>query len=150
MITYVQKRRGEMVGLTEIDQQRYTALRKKLATMADGQCLRIEYATPRNPLHHRKFFALLALIAENSETYDTVEKALLAVKLVTAHVEPFIDPRTGEILQLPKSISYEAMSQEQFEHFYQAALDGIVQHILQHMPREKADNIVELILREWA
>ena len=32
--------------------------------------LRLEWSTPRNGSHHRKFMALVQLVTENSEIYD--------------------------------------------------------------------------------
>ena len=59
-------------GATPADQEAWAKFRRKLETMKPGTWLRMEWARPRHGKHHRKFFALLQLVAENSETYDTV------------------------------------------------------------------------------
>ncbi len=94
--------------------------------------------------------ALLQLITENSETYNTVEKALVAVKLCTGHFDLMADPRTGEIIQIPKSIAFEAMPQEEFEVFYSAAIDAVLQVILPQLDRAKADRLLEMVIEGWA
>lgn len=137
-------------GATESDNAAWNKFRRRLEAMKPGKWLRIEASSPRNGKHHRKLMALLQLVSENSEIYSTVEKALVAVKLVVGHFEPAIHPQTGELIQVPKSISYESMDQDAFESFYSAALDGVLQHILPTMGRETADHLLEMIVEGWA
>lgn len=137
-------------GSTEKDHEAWTKFRRRLETMKPGKWVRIEFSTPRHGKHHRKLMALLQLIAENSETYTTVEKALIAVKLVVGHFDLLADPKTGEVLQIPRSIAFESMPQEDFEVFYSAAIDGVLQHILPTMDRETADRLLEMIVEGWA
>lgn len=137
-------------GSTPADQEAWAKFRRRIETMKPGTWLRMEWSRPRNGAHHRKMFALLQLVAENSETYDTVEKALVAVKLVSGWCDPFIDPTTGELVQLPRSISYEAMDQDEFERFYSAAIDGVLQHILPHIDSAQADRLLDMIIAGWA
>ncbi len=137
-------------GATPTDHEIWSKLKRKLETMKPGTWLRMEWSSPRNGPHHRKFMALLQLVSENSETYDTTAKALIAVKLAAGYFDPAIDPRTGEIVPIPQSISYDAMPQEDFEVFYSAALDGVLQVILPTMTRETADNLLDMIIEGWA
>lgn len=137
-------------GATPADHEAWEKFRRKLEVMKPGAFLRFESATPRNGKHHRLFFALLQLVAENSETYNTPEKALVAVKLAAGYFDPMPDPRTGEIVPVLHSISYDAMDQDAFEKFYSAALDGVLQVILPTMPRETADHLMEMIVEGWA
>jgi hypothetical protein len=136
-------------GATPADHEAWSKFRRRLETMKPGTWLRMEWARPRHGKHHRKLFALLNLVAENSETYDTTEKALVAVKLVTGYADPVIDPRTGELTQVPQSISYDAMDQDEFDKFYQAAIDGVLRYILTDMDRATADRLLEMIILGW-
>ncbi|WP_225784678.1 DUF1367 family protein [Xenophilus sp. Marseille-Q4582] len=137
-------------GATPADQDAWAKFRRRLETMAPGKWLRFEWASPRNGAHHRKMFALLQLVAENSELYETPEKALVAVKLAAGFYDPIVDPRTGEIVPNLHSISYEKMGQEDFERFYSAALDGVLQVILPTMDRATADRLMGMIVEGWA
>lgn len=141
---------GGLRGSTPADQDAWSKFRRRLETMKPGKWLRVEFSSPRNGRHHRKLMALLQLVAENSETYNTVEKALIAVKLVTGHFDLMADPKTGEIIQVPKSVSYEAMGQEAFEVFYSAAIDGVLQHILPQMDEATAHRLMDMIVEGWA
>lgn len=139
-----------LVGSTPIDREVWSRFRRRLETMKPGTWLRMEWSRPRNGAHHRKMFALLQLVAENSETYSTPEKALVAVKLAAGYFDPMPDPRTGEIVPVLHSVSYDAMDQDAFEKFYSAALDGVLQVILPTMPRETAEHLMEMIVEGWA
>ena len=137
-------------GSTPADQELWAKFKRKLETMKPGAWMRFEWSTPRNGPHHRKMFALLSLVAENSEVYDTTDKALNAVKLAAAYFDPFIDPRTGEIIPMVKSISFDAMPQEEFDVFYSAALDGVLQVILPTMQKDTAEKLMDMIVEGWA
>ena len=137
-------------GSTPADHEAYTKLKRRLERMKPGTWFRMEWAVPRHGPHHRKLFALLTLVAENSETYDTTAKALVAIKLVVGHYEPFIDPKTGELLQMPKSIAYDAMDQDEFDEFYSAAIDGVLRYILPHIDKVQADRLIDMIVAGWA
>lgn len=137
-------------GSTPADHEAWTKFRRRLETMPAGQFLRVEWSRPRNGAHHRKLMALLQLVAENSETYDTIEKALVAVKLCTGHCEPYLDPRTGELVQATKSIAFESMDQDEFEQFYSAAIDGVLRYILPQLSAGQADRLLDMIISGWA
>lgn len=136
-------------GSTPSDHDAWAKFKRRLDRMAPGTWLRLEWAVPRHGKHHRKLFALLSMVADNSETYDTPEKALVAVKLVSGHADPVIDPRTGEFTQVPRSIAYESMDQDEFECFYEAAIDGVLRYILPQMDRRTADALLEQIVLGW-
>lgn len=136
-------------GATPADHDAWTKFRRRLETMKPGTWVRMEWARPRNGRFHRKFFALLQLVAENSETYNTTEKALVAVKLVTGHFDLMLHPETGEIMQIPRSISYDSMEQDEFDRFYSAAIDGVLQHILPHLDKERAERLIDMIVTGW-
>lgn len=137
-------------GSTPADQEAWAKFCRRLETMKPGKWLRFEWSTPRNGPQHRKMMVLFQLVTENSETYNTVERVLTAVKLIVGHFETLPDPRTGELVPVPKSISFDAMPQEEFDTFYSAAIDGILQHILPTMPRETADRLLDHIVEGWA
>lgn len=137
-------------GATPADQDAWSKFRRRLETMKPGKWLRVEFSSPRHGKHHRKFMALLQLIVENSEVYDTIPKALVAVKLCVGHFDLMVDPTTGEISKVPRSISYESMPQEEFDQFYSAAVDGVLQHILPTMDRDTADRLIDMVVEGWA
>lgn len=137
-------------GATPSDHEAYSKFKRRLETMKPGKWLRLEWSVPRNGPHHRKFMALVQLVTENSEVYDTVPKALVAIKLAAAYFDPHVDPTTGEIIKVPQSISYDAMEQDEFDTFYSAALDGVLHGVLPTMDRATADKLLDMIVEGWA
>jgi len=137
-------------GATPTDHDAWTKFKRRLETMKPGKWLRVEFSSPRNGPQHRKLMALFQLVTENSETYDTVAKALVAIKLCVGHFDLVIDPTTGEISKIPRSINYESMAQEEFDDFYSAAIDGVLQHILPQMDEATATRLLDMIVEGWA
>lgn len=138
-------------GATPKDEEAFRKFKARIRRMKEksGQWLRIEFSTPRNIKHHRLLFALLTLIAENSEVYDTTEKALYAVKLCSGYVDPMADPRTGEVIPVPRSIAFDRMDQEEFEQFYAAALDAVCRHIVPWLDEADRDQLLAEIVEGW-
>lgn len=141
-----------IVGATPTDETAFRKFKARILKLKSkpGEWLRIEFSSPRHLKHHRKFFALLQLIAENSEVYDTAEKALVAVKLCTGYADPLIHPATGEVLMIPRSIAFENLGQEDFERFYEAALAAVSSHIVPHLRPEDRDRVLAEIVEAWA
>lgn len=138
---------GKLHGWTQADDIALRKMRAKVNRMRPGQSLKLSYSQPRNLAHHKKFFALVQAVAENSETYDTADKALVAVKLAASHVDFVPHPETGELTAVPKSISFQSMDQAAFEAFYEQAVAGVIAHICPHMTRMDLDEAVEMVGR---
>lgn len=146
--TLIKTERG-LRGATADDHAKWQRFRRRLETFKPGSWLRVEFTRPREIRSHNKFWALVALITENSEVYDTKTKAIVAIKLVTGHFDLMADPMTGEILRIPKSISFEEMDQEAFEVFYPLAIDAVLQHILPQLDKHKAEYLLDMIVEGW-
>ena len=140
---------GTWVGATDEDNVILGKMRRRMKTCKPGVWMRMEWTQMRHGPQHRKFFALLQLIRENSETFNTIEKALVAVKLCVGHFDLVVDPTTGEITKQTRSISYENMEQGEFDVFYSQAIDAVLQHILPQLERRTADELLEIIIEGW-
>ena len=139
-------------GATPADEAAFRKFKARLLRLRSkaGQWIRIEWSAPRNGPQHRKLFALLNLIAENSETLDTTEKALYALKLVLGHCDPMVHPITGEIFPFPRSIAYENLEQDDFDKFYAEAMDAIGEHLIPHVRPADRDRILQEFYEGWA
>jgi hypothetical protein len=115
--------------------------------MSAGELVSFSWKRERNPGFHRKFFALVTYVKDNSEVFDTKAKATTAVKIAAGHVEWEMSPVTGELVPIPKSISFDAMDQNEFDQFYSDAIDGIVKHVLPHMNRVDLQTALEEVNR---
>lgn len=137
------------VGSTPADQELYDKARSRMRRLKDGAYLRVEYATPRNGKHHRKLWPLLELIVQNSEVYDTKERALAAIKLAAGFFDPIVDPASGQVQKVPHSIAFESMEQDAFSRFYACALHAVVTAILPQFDEPMALRLMDEISRGW-
>ena len=79
---------------------------------------------PRNIQHHRKLFALLNLAVDNWPTEITTGALLGLIKIKTGHADP-VESADGNIHFIPRSINFESMGQDEFEPFYEKAVQLI-------------------------
>lgn len=92
-----------------------------------GQTVQFTGRRPRNPGHHRKFFALLGILVDNTEIFTSVDDALIAVKATLGHGRWVkAHPKAEREIFIPDSIDFAAMGQDEFEPFYEAAIAAII------------------------
>ena len=96
-----------------------------------GEVYRGDIVKPRSYQHHKLAFALLNLTYSNQEKYDNFEKFRKAVAIAAGHTEELITV-DGEVLFLPKSISYDALDEVEFTKVF-GAMMNVCAHILHDM-----------------
>lgn len=136
-------------GATPDDHEKFLKFKRRIKRSKPGAWFRFEWSSPRNPKQHAKMIVLLRFICDNHETYDTVERALVAVKLAAGYFDPHVDPVTNEVLKVPHSVNFESMGQEDFERFYSAAINGILSVILPQFDRPKMERMLDTIVQGW-
>lgn len=91
-----------------------------------GQTVQLTGRRPRNPGHHRKLFALLGLLVDNTECFTSTDDALLGLKAVLGHgTWKKLHPKAEREVFVPDSIAYASMDQTAFNEFYEAALAAV-------------------------
>lgn len=110
-----------------------------------GQGVKVEAKRMRDLIRHKRFFALVGFVAENSDVYDTIDKALVAVKIAAGHVDWVLNPVTGDMSPLPKSISFENLDEDDFRLFYEAAVNGVLKWVLPQMNRTSIDRAIDVV-----
>lgn len=146
-IEIVKLANGEMRGFGNDNDYAYKRFKAYVKRMEAGELLSFSWKKPRNPQHHKKFMALVTYVKDNSDTFDTKKKALTAVKIAAGHVEWEMSPVTGELVPIPKSISFDSMDQNEFDNFYSDAIDGVVKHILPHLNRVDLQTALDQVNR---
>jgi len=136
---------GQLRGWTEEDQKALEKMRAKVKRLSAGDHMVLSYKVNRSLPHHKKFFSLVQAVVENSEVYDTREKALDAIKIAAGHVDWIPSPVTGEMVPKVKSISFEKMDQGEFDRFYEAAVCGTLRWIVPHMNGMDLDRAIEMV-----
>jgi len=89
----------------------------------------VKLHTPRNPRHHRLFFALMNEVIEAGGWDGSTNTLMAWIKIATGHVEIFVDPN-GKAGYAGKSISFGAMSQADFTPFFDAAIREVCKRLL--------------------
>jgi hypothetical protein len=106
-----------------------------------GSEVRVEIKRPRNIRHHKKFFAMLKIVFENQEHYQSMDVLLGVCKLATGWAD-VVQTKHGTV-GLPKSIAFHKMNAEQFEQFYERAVDWVAQEVIPGLQRGDLDESVE-------
>ncbi|HEY8354554.1 MAG TPA: DUF1367 family protein, partial [Methylophilaceae bacterium] len=78
----------------------------------------------------RKLFALLNLVKDNTDRWPTVETLLDDLKVATGLFETRINAVTGLPYVVARSISFASMSQDEFEEWFNRAVDVICREVL--------------------
>jgi hypothetical protein len=121
------KRYGVLVPATKQDEE-------LLGDVKSGETVRVKVTRPRNPYHHRKMFALLNLVLENSD-FRSIDHLLTDLKVRVGHYEEYITA-DGAMVFIPKSISFASMGQAEFNVFYNRVLNTVIEN---YMPMDADD-----------
>jgi hypothetical protein len=111
-----------------------------------GETYRFEFKWHRNARFHRKYWALMAVVAQYHDVFDTSEKAHEATKIAAGYVDWLPNPSTGEMYPRTKSIAFDRMEEGQFRTFYSNAIDGILKHILPQLDAQALEQAVSEVI----
>lgn len=90
----------------------------------------------RNLEHHNKYWALIKLLADNWDGFISKDQVSTWLKYKVGEVDYVI--RTGsEVIVQPKSISFESMSQDRFEEFWEKIIPIVAEKL--GITREEID-----------
>lgn len=106
----------------------------------EGETIKAKFVKSRNVKHHRKFFALLQIVADNlpesmPAQYENTTFLLDEIKYQLGHVE-IHHTLGGKVEHKPKSISFGKMDQVEFDEFYNRAVDVVLKYFLKEMTAE--------------
>lgn len=117
--------RKQFGTLRPVDEAGEDVLRK----LKNGATVQVEIKQPRNVAHHRKYWALVGLVAENTERYPDAETVHQALKIAVGLRTEFTMP-DGTKGYIPGSIAFHKMSQGEFDVFFDRACDVIAKYFL--------------------
>lgn len=106
-----------------------------MSSIKDSKDILLRVFKPRNVQHHRKLFAILKCVVDNSEQYNDIDELLVIVKLAVGYAT-VVQGMDGIMYRVPRSISFSSMPQDEFERFFPRAvyvlskLSGIDESVL--------------------
>ncbi|MFN8758836.1 MAG: DUF1367 family protein [Tagaea sp.] len=113
-----------------------------LERVPDGAYLHCELTRPRNPGHHRKFFALLQVAFDlwqgtieprehrGQQVLPNFDRFRADVTILAGYYRPVVNVK-NELRLEPRSISFSSMDQVEFDDLYNRVLDVLVHKVLQ-------------------
>ena len=104
---------------------------------------------PRFPKHHFKYWALLKLVHEGTavqDLYPTTDHLHKAIKGALGYFSEVKLP-DGKVFQVVDSIAFESMDQDEFQKFYNKAVDLIVTQVVPNLNREDLVREVERMVK---
>lgn len=90
-----------------------------------GDIVQCEVTQPRNLAFHKKFFALLNVVWEATGEWQSVYALLIELKVNVGHVHRALIRETGEVVSVPKSISFAQFDETSFAEFYEKCLEKL-------------------------
>ena len=131
----------------------YTA--EVLRSARRGDVLRGRFSKSRNPVFHRKFFAMLGVGYEAWEPGEIINRYGIAQKnfeqfradatILAGFYEQFVR-LDSSVRTVPKSISFDKMDEIEFRRVYSAVANVILQRVLVNYRKSDLDEVVERLL----
>jgi hypothetical protein len=99
----------------------------------------ITISESRNIRLHRKYFALINIAwgacgEEWRKRFRNTDNFRRSITMLAGYTDPVYNPRTEEWIETPRSISFECMSEQEFERLYEDTLRIIRE---QFIPRNR-------------
>jgi len=104
------------MGLTLVPVDRDA--RELMAAGKDGASVFVEFWQPRNAAQHRKYFALLNNVVEATGRWTSTEHLRRDILIALHRYDEEVNSLTGEVRQVPHSMSYASMPKADFERLY--------------------------------
>lgn len=115
-----------------------------LSNIPNGAQVMVEIKRPRNIKHHRMWWALCQLIADNSERYKSAEDVSDMLKVGGGHCKRF-EISDGRVVYVPKSISFASMDQTAFSGLWERVIAYVCSHVIRGLDESDIKREVEEI-----
>ena len=133
--------RRTLAGLAPAGDAEQTRLRK----IKVGEVVTCELKMSRSLPEHRRYWLMCSLVAINHEQLQDAESVHQALKLLTGWTDKIALRSTGEIIQVPRSISFSKMTPDEWDTYFAKAKQAVCEHLLPGVDlRELQDEILRL------
>jgi Protein of unknown function (DUF1367) len=96
-----------------------------LASLTIGKLYLGKFKTARSVKQLNLWWSLCGLLADHS-IFPSADAASDTIKIACGHTEIRIEPDSGKVHMVPKSIAFQSLSQHAFNEIFNTALDVIV------------------------
>ena len=135
---YMRRKGGRLEPCSLMDEE-------ALNEFPEGKDLSVTVKRSRSLKQHRFFWGLLNKVTDNHEAYHKPEQLLLWLKIRLGYVDE-VKFHNEEIWWVAKSISFNAMGQDEFRKFFDSSLDLICGEIIPNMDKSALIYEVEEML----
>jgi len=123
----------------------------ELVKLPAGQPVRVTVKRMRNPQFHRKWWALINYAFDCWEPPENHvgEKNLERFRKDIIILAGFYDYHVrlnGETRIEPKSISFAAMDEDEFEDLYSKTIDVIIKHVLRNYTGDELRSVIDQVM----
>jgi hypothetical protein len=133
--------RRTLAGLAATDEAGQAVLRK----VPVGDVVACEIRRPRNGSQHRLYWVMCTAVAINHEQLQDAESVHQVLKMLTGLTDKIALKSTGEIVQIPRSISFSKMSADEWDAYFERAKQAVCEHLLPGVGmRELQDEIARM------
>lgn len=113
---------GKLQGWGEAGARTWHRFMAAVKDLAVGELIRFVYRVPRSPGFHRMHFLMLRAVFEGQEQFDDDEKFRKWCEVGAGHCDILPGPM-GRMVAIPRSISYEALDDEEFRDVHDKVKD---------------------------
>lgn len=104
----------------------YDSDKELMSKIKVGEIYKYKFSKPRNVKFHRKFFALINLVYQNQEHYNSIDHLRYDLTIESGFYEVRTNKFTGEEIVEAKSISFSSMDEVEFSDLYNKFLSTVV------------------------
>ena len=108
-------------GLGDDDKRCWRKLWKRLIGLSPGEMLEVQTVFPRSGPYHRRHMAMEQKLFDCQEVFDDREAFRTWLKVGAGWVI-WAPGENGELVPVPKSISYASIEQDEFERYHAGVL----------------------------
>ena len=137
-------------GFGEDDKKAWRKLWKRIFGLKPGEMLEVQTVFPRSGPYHRRHMAIEQKLFDSQEKFDDFEAFRTWLKVGAGWVI-WAPGENGDLIPVPKSISYSTAEQDEFEKYHAAVIrflrgDHAARFLWPHL-EDKAVDQIEYILR---
>jgi len=121
-ITITRDDAGKLVGFGDKNKKAYAAFKAKVDALEPGEIYQLTVHFPRNQKLHGLHFALLSTVFDQQEQFSDLDQLRMWVQVGAGHAE-FVPGPTGRMVAIPKSISFRALDDQDFQAHHEKVKD---------------------------